>query len=446
MAFSAPLRSGGRALSRLPRAAVARARIDRWIEPHESVTGLAARRRARYTSVSILTLLPLAIAAFALTLVTESGPADVANLQSSAIAATIVVLAVLFPFSRRAQHAFAAAATVVVTTGVVWLLAWESGGSTGSQLTLFFLAVPILMSGMLLSPLGAAVVAVANVSAAMTTVPIVAMEDGISLGSAITPPFFLVVVSGFVVNSARLRERDLAHVERLAAELREQERERIQMLNNIAHDMGSPLTPLKLQLALVPKDTPIPPARLDVLRRNVGQLERLVADVKDLARMNGEGFSLHLAPIDVGDIVHAAVEGYGEEAKQRGLRFDANIQGPLPARADAQRLTQVVYNLVTNALKFTPDGGSVTLDAHTDNGSIVLRVRDTGRGLSPDEIARLFKPFSQVHERHEIKERGTGLGLYISRGIMERHGGTLDAASEGHGRGATFTLRMPASA
>jgi signal transduction histidine kinase len=98
---------------------------------------------------------------------------------------------------------------------------------------------------------------------------------------------------------------------------------------------------------------------------------------------------------------------------------------------------------LTNALKFTPAGGRVVVEAAQEGADAVVRVRDSGRGLAPDEIPRLFKPFSQVHERSEVAERGTGLGLYISKGIVEAHGGRIGCASEGRGSGSTFSFWLP---
>jgi signal transduction histidine kinase len=106
-------------------------------------------------------------------------------------------------------------------------------------------------------------------------------------------------------------------------------------------------------------------------------------------------------------------------------------------------LTQVMGNLLSNALKFTPSGGRVAVQVTVEETRVQVDVTDTGRGLSQDEIARLFEPFSQVHAPGEIKERGTGLGLYISREILERHGGRVWAGSGGRGIGSTFSFVLP---
>lgn len=414
------------------------------IEPLDAVTGAQARRRARYTALCIAILLPLGLLALALSLTVAPIQERLHLTQLRVMTGALIVLALLLPLSRGRSYATAAYAVIIVTCAAVWVPAWRAYDVGVPQTMLFFLALPVLISGLLLSPLGAAIVSAGNVSAAFAMVPILNATGRTSLGEALTAPFFLFVVAGFVVNSARLRERDLAEVERLADELRDQQRTRVQMLNNIAHDLGSPLTPLKLQLALMREDTPVSAPRVAILRRNIGQLERLVADVKDLARLDSGGFRIEKAPADLADVSRAAVDGFGADAAARGVELRAELDGQLPVTVDVQRMTQVLYNLVTNALKFTPSGGRVTVRGSARGGEVFLSVEDTGRGLSRDEMSRLFRPFSQVHEPGEVKERGTGLGLYISRGIVEAHGGRLVVASEGPGRGSTFTISLPA--
>lgn len=103
----------------------------------------------------------------------------------------------------------------------------------------------------------------------------------------------------------------------------------------------------------------------------------------------------------------------------------------------------MLFNLVSKAVKFTPAGGTVRVEGKRTNGDVEVEVRDSGRGLAPDEVGRLFKPFSQVHDPKETKERGTGLGLYICKGIVERHGGRVGVESAGLGHGSTFRFVLP---
>lgn len=228
-------------------------------------------------------------------------------------------------------------------------------------------------------------------------------------------------------------------------ELRRVEAFRSKLLSNVSHDLGTPLTPILLQLHLL-ESAPVGDRErraLDVIRRNVGQLQRLVDDVKDVARLQDGWLQLDRQAVDLGELAHGAVDSFRQVAEHNGVRLSVFVHGPLPVRADPQRATQVLFNLLTNALKFTPRGGRVVVTAGTAHGEARVRVDDDGRGLAPDEIRRLFQPFSQVHAPGEIKEKGTGLGLFISRGIMERHEGRLWCESEGLGKGARFILAMP---
>jgi len=120
-------------------------------------------------------------------------------------------------------------------------------------------------------------------------------------------------------------------------------------------------------------------------------------------------------------------------------------EGRFPVRADPVRIGQVLTNLVANAVKFTPRDGHVTVRLANEGQQVRIDVADEGRGLEPAEIARLFQPFTQVHDRAALDpaDRGTGLGLFISKGIAQQHGGRIDCASPGRGKGSTFTLWLP---
>ena len=229
--------------------------------------------------------------------------------------------------------------------------------------------------------------------------------------------------------------------------LREAQRQRVRLMQQLAHDMASPLTPVKLQLRILKDSLAGQGAKgLDIIRRNTDHLERLVADVRDVARLEGGDLKVFRKPVDVADLARQAVESHGSSAAERQVRVVADVPASAPIQADAGRVTQVMYNLIGNALKFTPPGGQVTVAVtHTDN-DVKVDVRDTGNGMTPEQIARLFKPFSQVHDPSAIQraeDKGSGLGLYISKGLVEAHGGSIAASSDGPGTGSTFTFRLP---
>ncbi|MHB8584777.1 MAG: sensor histidine kinase [Thermoplasmatota archaeon] len=257
-------------------------------------------------------------------------------------------------------------------------------------------------------------------------------------------------------------ERQRAEVERVRAaeqskeleRLRDMDRFKTQFINTAAHELNTPLTPIKLQLHLLKRaNTTITPAQqkgLDVLDRNVERLSLLVADILDVARLESGRLAMRPTSVDVDTLVRDAMESFEEAARLGEVRLWGEVTPGLRATADAQRVTQVLFNLISNALKFTPPHGEVHVSASRESGEaaawVTISVRDSGLGLTPDQISRLFRPFSQVHDTAQIIRSGTGLGLFISRGIVERHGGTLQVKSDGPGKGTTFTFTLPTHA
>jgi signal transduction histidine kinase len=231
--------------------------------------------------------------------------------------------------------------------------------------------------------------------------------------------------------------------------LREAERVRSDLLHAISHDIQNPLTPIQLQLRILRDRGALPGPdreRLAVVQRNVDQVARLTADLADVSKLQDGRLPLLRQPMDLQAVLRDVVESFLPLAAERGIALRAGGDAPLPLEGDPMRLRQVVANLVSNALKFTPAGGSVTAAGRAEPGRVVVEVADTGRGLAPEEAARLFRPFAQVHPPGEGRERGTGLGLYISRGLVEAHGGGLGVESAGRGKGATFRLWLPTAA
>ena len=221
-----------------------------------------------------------------------------------------------------------------------------------------------------------------------------------------------------------------------------------QFLNMAAHELATPLTPLKLQVATM-RAMPAgqaDPEGFDLLQRNVNRLAALVNDLLDAARLQASGLPLDLRPIDAPRLLARVAASFAGQARDAGVALAVRPSpAAVPFTGDEARLEQVLFNLVHNALKFTPRGGEVWLGARQDGPSIVLEVDDTGVGLGPEQLARLFQPFSQVHDPAKVKAGGTGLGLYIARGIAQQHGGELRARSAGPGQGASFGLWLPVS-
>ncbi len=219
-------------------------------------------------------------------------------------------------------------------------------------------------------------------------------------------------------------------------------------INTVAHELATPLTPLKLQLAVLEGGqseglTEQQGRSVALLRRNVDRLVSMVHDVLDVARLEAGRLPVNLRELDLRTVVTETVETYEAAAEDAGVRLAVSDGGEIPVRADGLRMAQVMQNLLSNAVKFTPRGGTVRVDWHTTDDEVFVRVRDSGVGLAEEDFAGLFQPFSQVHDPMQHTRSGTGLGLYITHGIVERHGGQLSADSPGRGHGATFTVRLP---
>ncbi|MHB8585091.1 MAG: sensor histidine kinase [Thermoplasmatota archaeon] len=247
----------------------------------------------------------------------------------------------------------------------------------------------------------------------------------------------------------RIEEERMANLRRLeeVERLKEMDRFKTQFINTAAHELATPLTPLGLQLEVLKRGVQLDPERhqkaMHVLDRNVNRLSGLVHEILDVARMQSMRLSIRTAPVAIDRIVAEAVDSFEESAIANHVVIVRRIDPGLTAPADAQRVTQVLFNLLSNALKFTSSPGQITVEASRVGDDVVVRVRDTGIGLSADQIDRLFRPFSQVHDTNALPRGGTGLGLYICKGIIESHGGRLWVESDGPGRGSTFVFALP---
>jgi PAS domain S-box-containing protein len=245
-------------------------------------------------------------------------------------------------------------------------------------------------------------------------------------------------------------ERATESAEREAQRLREAADFKTQFLNSAAHELATPLTPLKLQLASLRTRMELLPGAdrqaFDLLERNVNRLGLLVNDLLDAARLQSGHLRLLPKRLALADLAKAAASSFTDQARAAGIALQLDVRDrDLYAQADESRLTQVLFNLLNNALKFTPSGGHVRLVLRRDGPSALLEVQDDGIGLDRSQMQRLFQPFTQVHDALKVRAGGTGLGLYVTSGIMEQHGGKLEVRSDGPGHGSAFTARLPLS-
>lgn len=231
--------------------------------------------------------------------------------------------------------------------------------------------------------------------------------------------------------------------------LREIDEFRTRFINTAAHELNTPLTPMRIQFHLLAAEgegglSETQRQALAILKRNFERFDRLVQDVLNGARLQADRLGVERRPLDVGDVVQHAVTSFQPNAQSQGLELHARVEGALQIEGDAGRLAQVLDNLIGNAIKFTPPGGRIVVQARVEEGAAVVRVVDSGAGFSAEQIGRLFQAFSQVHDTSRTRG-GSGLGLYICKGIVELHGGRIWCESDGPGRGSTFAVRIPLS-
>jgi len=264
------------------------------------------------------------------------------------------------------------------------------------------------------------------------------------------------VVEGTVLAFKDITERRHAEEEQARRVLQEAELRRLQeedrfktlFINTAAHELRTPLTPLKLHLHVLKGEkrgqlNDEQRRIMRVLGRNLDRLGQLVEDVLDVGRLQAQRIHLEAEEVDLGRLVGDVVEAFQEVAAKNAVALAWRSPGEARMSADPRRLSQVLFNLLDNAFKFTPAGGRIEVELRCEGDTAEVAVRDTGAGLSEEDIAKLFQPFSQAHDPMQRTRAGTGLGLYISRGFAQLHGGDLRCASPGRGRGATFTLTLP---
>ena len=255
----------------------------------------------------------------------------------------------------------------------------------------------------------------------------------------------------FGTNTDITEQRDTAEELRsVAAELSEADRRKDEFLATLAHELRNPLAPISSSLEIIRlakgNEAIRERARL-VMERQVRQLTRLVDDLLDVSRISSDKLELRLQRTALSAVVSSAVEASRPLLDGNGLRWSVSLPDePVDLHADLTRLAQVFMNLLNNAAKFTDRGGSVELTAHRDRGEVVVVVGDSGIGIPADQLSRIFDMFSQVGSSLERSHGGLGIGLSLVRRLVELHGGSVEARSEGPGRGSEFVVRLPVMA
>ena len=230
----------------------------------------------------------------------------------------------------------------------------------------------------------------------------------------------------------------------MSAELEGVERLRRDLVANVSHELKTPITAIRAHLENLLDGVERPdPETLQVMLTQSERLGRLVDQLLDLSRLESGDVPLDREPVQLAPLVSQVLSEIDVARSDRGVVVEADVPSDLPAAmADRERIHQVLFNLVDNAVRFTPAGGEVTVSASRHNGSVELRVADTGVGIPPEHLPRLFERFYRVDPARSREDGGTGIGLAIARSVVEAHGGTITAESE-IGRGSVFTFDLP---
>ncbi|QEH35265.1 Autoinducer 2 sensor kinase/phosphatase LuxQ [Aquisphaera giovannonii] len=251
----------------------------------------------------------------------------------------------------------------------------------------------------------------------------------------------------------RVLERLEAEARHRADQLAEADRRKDEFLAMLAHELRNPLAPVVTSLHILRRSGPLPEAArtaLDIADGQIKHLARLVDDLMEVSRITRGKITLKRQPVDLAPIVARAVDAARPLAESHSQELTLDLPaGTIPMDADPTRLDQVLANLLNNASKYTDPGGRVSVSVRVEEGpdgcpeTAVVRVADTGVGIDGEMLPRVFDLFAQADRSLDRSRGGLGIGLTLVRTLTEQHGGTVEAHSDGPGKGTTFTVRLP---
>jgi len=324
-----------------------------------------------------------------------------------------------------------------------WLLIGVARPGDGLSLVVTIaMLFPLLLAGALVK--APAWPAAGLVALALVTVWHVSMGQGLFAGRVATAQAFLVVASMWTLTFAAL----MAERERVLAALRDADRRKDEFLAMLAHELRNPLAPLANAATLIER-LPVGDPRVNdqgrLVGRQVNHLSRLVNDLLDMSRVNQSKISLDRRPVPITQVIEHACEIARPHllAREQMLEVDA-ASASLQVNGDAVRLAQVFGNLLNNASTYSDPGSPIHVRVAHEAGEAVIRIIDRGRGIEPDLLPHIFELFTQGGRGTDRAPGGLGIGLALVRSLVAMHGGRVVAASAGSGRGATFTVRLPA--
>jgi signal transduction histidine kinase len=234
---------------------------------------------------------------------------------------------------------------------------------------------------------------------------------------------------------------------RMSAELENLERSRRDLVANVSHELKTPIAAIRAHLENLLDGVERPdPNTLQVMLAQTERLSRLIEQLLELSRLESGELPLRREETPLAPLVSQVLSEIDVARSDRGVDVRSDLPEDLPTiDADPERVHQVLFNLLDNAVRFTPPGGEVTVSAHRHDGSVEVSVSDTGVGISPEHLPRLFERFYRADPARSREDGGTGIGLAIARSVVEAHGGHIRAESQ-MGRGSAFTFDLPVAA
>ena len=271
--------------------------------------------------------------------------------------------------------------------------------------------------------------------------------DGLGNVSVLQRPLSLSTLRSTVTAALRARRRQY-QVRELLQLRDEADRRKDEFLAMLAHELRNPLAPLRtgLQLLHLQPSPDVVARTYEMMERQIAHITRLVDDLLDVSRVTRGAITLQKQVVDLGACVRQVAETFAAAAAQKDVQLLVDVSSDALVDADPVRIEQMVGNLVSNAIKFTPERGSVFLVASVENAQAVLRVRDTGVGIPRDQLPFVFDLFAQTHRALDRSQGGLGIGLTVVKLLAGLHGGTIALHSEGEGKGTEAVLRLPRAA
>ena len=236
-------------------------------------------------------------------------------------------------------------------------------------------------------------------------------------------------------------------LQQLANDLADANRRKTEFLATLAHELRNPLAPIRtgLEIMRIPQHNPVTHEKaFEMMDRQLSQLVRLIDDLMEVARINSGKIELRNERINVNSIVNMAVETVAKKIELAGHKLEIQMSNePIWLDADPARLAQVLSNLLTNATKYTPPGGHIILKAKIESEFAVVSITDNGIGIEKEALNQVFDMFSQVSKAKDHSLGGLGIGLSLVQSLVQMHGGSVTAHSDGEGKGSTFTVKLP---